>query len=113
MAESTRCSAVSEILNAVVTRQRNTLGEIERHELRLARCERFGLLEALAITAAEDVDGQRQLVAFPPVGRAFRKDIDDLDHEVGVGAGRRRHEIDDRRAADAQGLVERVLAGAR
>src|SRR6185437_116154 len=91
-----------------VPRQKDMVrgGQIELVEQRLVGRNRFGRFEALAIPAAEDVHGDRQLVAAHGrvVAHLVRVDIDHLHHPVGVGARRRGDKVGDRLAADLDGL---------
>ena len=58
--------------------------------------------EAVAIAAAEDVGPDRQLIAaeLGLGGVDVGVDVDQLDHEVAVRAGRAGHQVDHRRALD-------------
>ena len=62
----------------------------------------LGRGEALAIAAAEDVHGDRQLVAaqLGLVGHLVGIDVDQLDHPVGVGAAGRGDQVGNGLAGD-------------
>ncbi len=90
--------------HVVRRRQREAVDE------RLVGRERLGLLEALAVAAAEDVHRDRELVAahLRLPGHLGRLDVDQLHHPVGVGAARGGDEVRDRLAADLDGRRQRV-----
>ena len=85
--------------DVVRRRQREPIGE-----RRVGRDGRRGL-EALAVAAAQDVRGHRELIAAHPglARHLVGMDVDHLDHPVGVAAARGGHEVRDRLAADLDG----------
>ncbi len=75
-------------------------------EQRGVRLERLGMLEAGSVAAAEDVHGNRKLVAVHSQrgNSVVGEDIDELHHPVAVRAGGGGLEVDLGHAADAHGF---------
>ncbi len=61
-----------------------------------------GMLEALAVAAAKNIHGNRQLISaqLRLAGNFVGKDVDQFHHPIGIRAGGGGEKIGDRRTAD-------------
>jgi hypothetical protein len=83
------------------------VGQLEADPLRLVGLDRRRVREAFPVAAAEDVERNRHLVpAHQRVGRIERGiHVDELDHEVAIGACRADAEVGERTPWTCTGAV--------